>query len=172
MRLIIIFLIVSLSCIYSWAQPQDGIIYVILNRHSQKVLDIPGGSRSLGVQVQQWEQHSNTNQQWRVTKHDGFYFTLTNMASGLCLGVRDRKDDKAPIVQSGCRGFDSQLWGVVTSTSGYHQIGNKFSGKVMDVPGFLTGNGVKIQQFTKKDFNNITNASNQLFKFLYYDDLN
>ena len=41
--------------------------YRLVNRHSGKVLDVAGGPGSLGdgVNVQQWDNNGQANQQWR-----------------------------------------------------------------------------------------------------------
>jgi hypothetical protein len=46
--------------------PLGGSYFKIVNRHSEKVLDIPGGSADSQVPLQQFEDHGGQNQQWLV----------------------------------------------------------------------------------------------------------
>jgi adhesin HecA-like repeat protein len=79
-----------------------------------KVLDVNGGSTTVGLQLQQWSANGGTNQQWFLRPAADGYFTLVNAASGLLADVYGQATtDGARVVQWTATGGTNQQWQLV-----------------------------------------------------------
>jgi pectinesterase len=80
------------------------------NRNSGLCLDIPNGSKALGVQLDQYACHSSyRQQQFSIKKNSDGSFTLVNRNSGLCVQIRNASTSAgAAVEQSTCNGTAAQ----------------------------------------------------------------
>ncbi|MFD1077161.1 RICIN domain-containing protein, partial [Longispora fulva] len=68
-------------------------------------------------QLVQWTQHSGTNQQWRFTGNADGTYTITNVASGLCVDVYGGSTSAgAAVIQWTCTNGANQRWRVTGGT--------------------------------------------------------
>jgi hypothetical protein len=79
-----------------WVRRQSDGFYQITNVNSGKALDVPNGSLSPGVPIQQYHPHTGGNQRWRFdmtrayhgeTLHRPAFYRIVNKHSGLNLDV-------------------------------------------------------------------------------------
>ncbi|MFD1079336.1 RICIN domain-containing protein, partial [Longispora fulva] len=82
-------------------------------------------------QLVQWTQHSGTNQQWRFTGNADGTYTITNVASGLCVDVYGGSTSAgAAVIQWTCTNGANQRWRVTDGT-----ITAAHSSKVLTIAG-------------------------------------
>lgn len=127
----------------------DG-IYVIKARHSNKALDVEGGSKDDGALIHQWDNYSLLSQQWNIVSvGDGFY-KIENRNSGKVLDVSGASQNEGAAVHQWqyYSSLTSQQWRLVDLGNGYFKIENRNSGKSLDVYGVSYDNGAKINQYT------------------------
>ena len=88
--------------------------------HSQKCLDVNGGSLDDGASIIQWQCHGGDNQQWRLEVAGDGYSRIVSRHSGKCLDVNGGSlDDGASIIQWQCHGGDDQQWRLEVAGDGY-----------------------------------------------------
>lgn len=49
-----------------WVSPVGGDSYALIAKHSSKAIDVNGSAVGVGLPLQQWARHDNTNQHWRL----------------------------------------------------------------------------------------------------------
>ena len=133
----------------------SGGVYKIVNRNSNKALDVYQQSTADGAVIHQWDYLNANSQQWKLTGAGNGYFTLTNINSNKNLDVYQQGTaDDTQIHQWTASNVNSQKWTLVSVGSGYYKIVNLNSGKVLDVYGASTANGGLVKQFTYTGGNN------------------
>ncbi len=122
--------------------------YRICHRWSTLTLDSLGET-SEGAQVRQNHTLTGDNDQlWDVSLVEGtVYFTIQNVANGLCLDSLDGADGD-PVGMTSLSGAptDTQLWEIVQTDSFYFKIINKANGRGLDNFGYLDA-GVGVNQY-------------------------
>lgn len=118
----------------------------ILNRGSDKVLDVAGGSAAPGANVQQWSYAGQANQIFRVIDLGGEVAIIAEH-SGMALTVTGSQDG-ANIVQREWRNTPFQRWRLERVNGNYYRIVNVGSGKSLDVAGQSRANGANVQQWS------------------------
>jgi hypothetical protein len=74
------------------------------------VLDVTGGSRDNGANVQQYPWNGGANQRWRGRGPNN-NFELVNVNSGKCLDVQGSGNvNNTNIIQYDCNGGSNQRW--------------------------------------------------------------
>ncbi len=157
-------------------QPLAGRTFIIAGRSSGLVLDVPGGSHSPGLQIQQYPDNGTAAQHWRLTPTDSDYFMIHSVLNGLVLEVAGNSHaDHAHIQQAAQTGEKNQHWKfepvpvttadlpfpVLANSNTYYRIRSRSSNKVLDVPG-RSADHVGIQQFAAKP----NGYDNQLWQLL------
>ncbi len=128
--------------------------YVIVNRNSGKVLEVPGGSTANGVNLDQNSYSGALNQQWNINPlPDNFggdisYFTIRAAHDGVTA------DDSGwsyangnPIIQWNGGTNTVEQWFFEYAGNNWFRIRSRWTGKVMGVSGASTGNGAQIVQW-------------------------
>ncbi|WP_141208680.1 RICIN domain-containing protein [Streptomyces griseorubiginosus] len=140
--------------------PVSGGNYKLVNKGSNKVIDVSGGSLTAGANVIQWTDTGAGNQNWRfVPVGDGSY-EIVSRNSGLLMDVSGASTaDGASIVQSSDINAANQHWTLTATGNGYYKIKNVNSGKVLDV----SSGGTQLVQNTD------SGADSQLWKGLNVD---
>jgi pectate lyase len=134
--------------------------YVITSRFSGLSLDVAGGSKDNGANIQQWGYNGGGWQQFDVAYQGGGYYSIRSVHSGKSLDVNGySKDAGAEILQWAYKGSDNQLWKISDKGNGYYTITSKISGMAMDVWEWSSSAGGDIRQY------HATGATNQQFKF-------
>ena len=112
----------------------------------QKVLDVPGGSKTPATGIVLSQKNDEDSQQWffHPTGDNPSSFFLINKATGLVLDdPGSSTNDGVQVIQFGLQGGDNQKWFLITvqppnpngAPLGPFRIINKHSGKALDVQG-------------------------------------
>ncbi len=161
--------------------PDPDSTFVIMNRSSGLVLDIPDASNNPGIQIQQFPENGGDNQKWRLVPVGGNWWItkIQSVSSGLILDVEHASNDNhARILQWPDNGGRNQQWefalvgddGAVNEgflhlpvgpKTTFFKIRSRNSGKVLDVPASRSDANTLIQQF---DDNNGFNQHWQLIR--------
>ncbi|MBW8793787.1 MAG: RICIN domain-containing protein [Streptomyces sp.] len=140
--------------------PAKNANYKVVNKGSNKAVDVSGGSLTAGADIIQWTDSGAGNQNWRfVPVGDGSY-EIVSRNSALLMDVSGASTaDGATIVQSSDTNAANQHWTLTATGNGYYKIKNVNSGKVLDV----SSGGTQLAQTTD------TNADSQLWKIVNVD---
>ena len=150
--------------------PQAGKQFIVANRSSGLVLDVPGGASTPNLQIHQWPDNGTLSQHWELQQVDNGYFMIRSALNGLVLEVAGNSmSDHAAITQAPATSAPNQQWRfepvsfpsnlelqVLGAATPFFKIRSRSSGKVFDVAGFSASQGVKMQQYEDKssDFGN------------------
>lgn len=128
--------------------------YLIVNRNSGKVLQVPNSSAANGVQLTQSTYTNGLNQQWDVNPlpntfgGDYSYFTIKAAHSGVTVDVQGGSYDNGATIQQWNGGTNVfEQWILQYTTNGYFKIRTRWCNKVMAVNGTSTANGATILQW-------------------------
>ncbi|MBN1170966.1 MAG: RICIN domain-containing protein [Micromonosporaceae bacterium] len=95
----------------TWAISTTQDAYILRYTASGKVLDVNGGSSTVGLQLQQWSANGNTNQMWYLRPTGDGHYTITARDSGLVADVYGAStSDGAQVVQWTTNGGANQQW--------------------------------------------------------------
>lgn len=122
--------------------------YKIINRNSNKSLDVNNSSIENGAPIIQWEYRGSNNQLWTLQTTAGGYSTISNKNSLKLLDANDASVSAgSKIIQLDDSGKASQQWQVTDIGFGYYKIINRNSGLSLDINGGNTNNGADIIQW-------------------------
>jgi endoglucanase Acf2 len=108
--------------------------FTLVNRNSNKCLDVNAGSTADGAKVQQWTCTGSTPQQWRLVATGNGAYQLVSRASGKCAEIAGASTaDGALTQQWGCGAGTHQQWTLETVAEGWVRLINKNSGKVLSI---------------------------------------
>ncbi|MEU6510722.1 RICIN domain-containing protein [Streptomyces sp. NPDC046942] len=140
--------------------PATNANYKVVNKGSNKAVDVSGGSLTAGGNIIQWTDSGAGNQNWRfVPAGDGSY-KVVSRNSALVMDVSGASTaDSATVIQSSDTNAANQHWTLVATGNGYYKIKNVNSDKVLDV----SSGGTQLVQNTD------TNADSQLWKVVNVD---
>ncbi len=132
--------------------PDDGIIsgntYKLVNRNSQKVLDVNNASTNNGASVFQWSDNGSDNQKWQIIA-TGSSYKLMNVRSGKALDVEEGSTENgADVIQWSDNGGNNQRWYLVPLNNGYYHLVNVNSGKLLDVDHGYNTDGANVLQWS------------------------
>ena len=137
--------------------------YKIVNKLSGKSLDVYGASSANDTRVVQWTNTNNANQQWKFTAISGGYFKIGSRNSDKFLACHSTGNG-ATVYQYDYYAGGYKDWKVECASGGYVKIIHRASGKVLDVSGFSTADGAKVQIWDCA--NNGNGSDNQLWKIV------
>jgi Ricin-type beta-trefoil lectin domain-like/HYR domain/Secretion system C-terminal sorting domain/Lectin C-type domain len=137
--------------------------YKIVNKLSGKVLDVYGGSSANDTRVVQWNYNGTANQQWQFTPVTGGYFKIGSRNSNKNLACHQTANGST-VYQYDYYAGGYKDWKVECVSGGYVKITHRASGKVLDVSGFSTADGAKVQIWDCG--NNTGGNDNQLWKIV------
>lgn len=133
--------------------------------NSRMVVDVNGGSRSDGANIQLYEKNGSNAQLFRIARNGNGYFTFINKGSNKAIDVYGAYTHSGANVsqwsQNNSRAQQWKLYNAPGYPDGYIRIMNQ-CGKYLDVNGAISRNGTNIQIW---DGNN-TKA--QVFKLVPY----
>jgi pectate lyase len=122
--------------------------YRIVNRFSNKALEIYESSTQNGARVTQWDYNGGNQQLWKFESVGNGYYIIKNANSEKALDVYEwSTENGATITQWDSWGGDCQLWSFESTGDGFYSIINKYSGKALDVYDWSTENGATITQW-------------------------
>ncbi|MGI5272365.1 RICIN domain-containing protein [Nonomuraea sp. CA-218870] len=123
--------------------------YVLVNRHSGKVMDVYDRATADGAPVVQWARNDGAWQQWQFVDSGGGHYRLRSRHSGKVLDVHDHSTaDGATIVQWGDHNGANQQFRVVDAGNGTVRLINRNSGKALEVWEWSTADGGRLSQYT------------------------
>lgn len=127
---------------------EEGGMHRLVSVKSGHCLDVGGGSREPGGNVQQWSCNGKNPQAWRVSRRDDGFFTLESAHSGLCLDVAGHSSDPGTNVQQwSCNGGAAQAWRIVPLGGGYYSLAAQNSELCLDVAKGSDEAGANVQQW-------------------------
>lgn len=131
--------------------------YVLVNRHSRKVMEVAGASIDNGANIRQNTYTGGTHQQWDITPLDHLsggdwsYFKVAAAHSGKSPDVYNFSFDLGGnIVQwdnGGSAGGLNQQWYFEYVEDGWFYIRSRWSNKCVDVAGVSSADGANIHQW-------------------------
>ena len=118
----------------------------IMNRHSDKALDVTERSNQDGADIQQWSYADQPNQNWDVIDLGNGESAIISRQSGRALTVQGGGDNNgANIIQQSWRGSPQQRWRLEQIGSDYYRIVSADNGKCLDVTREGMQDGANIQ---------------------------
>ncbi len=118
----------------------------IMNRHSDKSLDVTGQSMQEGANIQQWGYADQANQNWDVVDLGHNEAAIISRHSGMALTVQGGRDNNgANIIQRNWNGSPQQRWRLEQVGGDYYRIVSVDNGKCLDVTEQGKQNGANIQ---------------------------
>lgn len=129
-------------------QPTGRVSYTgpIMNRHSDKGLDVTEQSTQNGAQIQQWSFADQPNQNWNVIDLGNGEVAIISRHSGLALTVQGGRDNNgANIIQRNWNDSRQQRWRLEGVRDEYYRIVSVDNGKCLDVTEQGKQNGASIQ---------------------------
>jgi len=118
----------------------------IMNRHSDKGLDVTERSNQDGANIQQWSYADQPNQNWDVIDLGNGESAIISRQSGRALTVQGGRDNNgANIIQQSWRGSSQQRWRLEQTGSDYYRIVSVDNGKCLDVTQEGKQDGANIQ---------------------------
>ena len=129
--------------------------YIIVNRYSGKVMEVPGASTNFGVALDQNTYTGASNQWWDVhplaaaTQGDLSYYTMTAAYDGVTADESNFSyNDGNNIIQWGTGVNLVEHWFFEYAGNGCFCIRSRWSGKYLDISGPSTANGANIVQWS------------------------
>lgn len=120
-----------------------------LTVYGMLVLDVQGGSKASGANVQAYQSNGTDAQKWMVTYKGTGAYTLASKNSGLLLTVADSSlANGGNVVQKTNENSNFQLWTISLVGSNSYVFKNVGSGKVLDIKNGKSDNGVNVQQYS------------------------
>lgn len=134
-------------------QPPINGRYILVNRNSQKVLEVADGSTADGANIQQGNYSGAGHQQWTIAPlpprngGDYSYFSLHAVHSGKVPDVFDFSlADGGNIAQWEDLNGTNQHWYLEYAGDNWFYVCSRLSAKCLDVADANTGHGVNVQQ--------------------------
>lgn len=122
--------------------------YIVMAKHSGKVLDVDNGLLTGGANVHQWESNGENWQKWTLSMDSNGYYIVSNLNSNMSLDVDAGSIlDGANVQQWENNGLNPQKWSIVNTQRGYFSFFARHSGKCLDVDAGKVENGANVQQW-------------------------
>lgn len=122
--------------------------YLIVNRNSNRSMDVVDGSLNDGANVRQWYNNGSTAQQWRAVSVGNGFWGLIAQNSGKALEVDAWSTaNGANIQQWNWLGNNNQQWQIIPTNGSFFRIINRHSGKACEVDAWSTAAGANIHQW-------------------------
>ncbi len=143
----------------------DGEYLIISALNSNRLLDVPGGSRNSGMQIQTYSHNNTKAQKWKISHDADGYVIITNLNSGKVLDVAGGKTTNGTKIQQyQSNNTKSQRFiAVKTSDNKIQLVSALDTAMVVDVSGASTKERAKIQLYRS----NNSNAQKFTFKTLH-----
>jgi len=132
------------------AGPEPGVYYIQSALSGAYMLDVDGGSRASGANVQIWSPNGTAAQRWRVSRAAGGTYTIRNEASGRLLDVDGGVAASGTNVQQWKgNGTAAQRWRLKRSGSAYTiaTAAGRGASYVLDVEGAWGHGGANVQLY-------------------------
>jgi hypothetical protein len=130
--------------------------YRIVNKTSNKVLEVKNASNADSVQIYQWASATNRpHQLWKITRFNDDRYSIKSASSGKVIDILDNTPagfciEGTLIQQFPFDGTNSQRWGVETQADGSYKLRNATCNKYLRVESGSTADGANVG--IKNDF--------------------
>ena len=123
--------------------------YIIKSALNQDyVLDVNGGAKTDGANVQLYERNDTNAQKWKIEKIDNRYYKITSVGSNKVLDVyAAQKTAGTNVWQYEFNNSDAQKWIIQKNSDNTYSIISKCNGLCLDVDCGLAQNGSNIQVY-------------------------
>lgn len=142
-------------------RPNGRVTYTgpIMNRNSNKAMDVTEQGTQDGVNIQQWSYADQPNQNWDVIDLGRNEVAIISRHSGKAITVQGGRDNNgANIIQRTWNNSPQQRWRMEKVSGEYYRIVSVDNGKCLDVTERGKQDGASIQLW------NYSNQSNQQWK--------
>ncbi|PWV51901.1 family 43 glycosylhydrolase [Chitinophaga sp. S165] len=137
----------------SYSMPVANGVYRIKSKVTSQCVDVPSGSATAGLQIQQWTDNNATAQKWNFSSLGNGYYKITSVASGLCLDNAGGSLNAGNIlIQWTDNGNIAQHWRVQDMGNGYFKIINRRSLLALNVPYSNQTPGTKLEQWYENQY--------------------
>jgi len=122
--------------------------YRLVNRHSNKVVDVTGSATTNGSPLVQSDWSGGGSQQWDIAWQGNGQYRATGVASAKAIDNGGTSNTGANLVIQPSSGATSQRWTISSDSDGFYRIASASSSLVADVSGGSTADGANIVQST------------------------
>jgi hypothetical protein len=123
--------------------------YRVLNRKSNKALDLVNDGTADGTDAVQWAWDGGNSQKWTFTHLGNGQYQALGVASGKLLEVTNASGTNGAIIQLWpSNNHNCQKWTVTPAGNGTYKLVNVNSGKAADVSSGSTADGAGVIQWT------------------------
>jgi DNA-binding winged helix-turn-helix (wHTH) protein len=130
-------------------------VYKVINKSSEKALDVTGASLADGALVIQWPFKGAANQEWKFTSLGSSLYQITSMNGGKALeGPASSTTNSTLVYQRAVNGGANQIWQVVPNGDGSFTLLNKSSQLALEVAGSSDAKGAMVIQWAPNGGNN------------------
>lgn len=127
----------------------DGTYYIRSAKSSWQSLDVAGGSRSSGANVQIYALNATAAQTWNISHDQNGFVTLTNSGSGLVLDVSGGSAQSGTNVQQyASNGSAAQKWIAVKDGDSIKLVSALDPSICLDIAGGNTSNGTNVRTWS------------------------
>ncbi len=139
---------------------EEGYYTISSKLNTSKVLDVAGGKKINGTNVQLYSSNNSVAQIWYFHKaEDGYYYITSAMNPETALTAANSNIENGVNIElSKYTGSDTQKWGFQNTGDGYVTIISKVNGLKVDVANDSMANGANIQLYENN------NTDSQAFK--------
>lgn len=145
--------VIDVSTIVTDKQIPDGTYEIVTKLNADYALDIYGGSKDSGANVQIWHRNNTDAQKFIVTHIGDGYYTIINKNSGKAIDAQMGSTESGTNVwQYTTNNTDAQIWRIIrTSDKKSYYIINKASGMFLDVNLAIAADGTNVKLYVQND---------------------
>lgn len=119
--------------------------YELLNRKSEKALNIRGSATTNAADAEQWTDNNSSSERWNLIDAGNGYYKIKNINSGLFLGPESGTATDGTIIEQWTDGgWTSQHWQLIDAGGGFFKLKNRATGKLIDVSSGALTDGANI----------------------------
>ncbi|MCX7746268.1 MAG: M6 family metalloprotease domain-containing protein [Clostridia bacterium] len=128
--------------------------YKIVNKNSNKCLDVYYASTDDGASLWQWSDNGSDAQKWRIVEQSNGYYKLVSKVSNKCADVYyNGNQDGTKVHQWTDNGSDAQMWALLDDGNGYFRLLGKGSRKYLEISGGSIDDGALAQIWSGAEVN-------------------
>lgn len=130
----------------------DGTYVIATKLDPAYALDIYGGSKNNGANLQIWHRNNTAAQNFLVTYIGNGYYTIINENSGKAIDAQNGKTASGTNVwQYAVNNTDAQIWKIVPAEDDNYYIINKASDLYLDVNLAIAADGTNVKLYVRND---------------------
>ena len=129
-------------------------IYILSNKHSEKVLDLPYANPQAGLQVWQYERNGTAAQHWRIEVLNTSWVKISSVLGDYALDGGTNTNGNAVRLEPYTKNLRSKQWRLIASQGGYYELVNRASSGRLEVANFSNDDGGLIQTWSANKADN------------------